>query len=251
MKKSFLLIAFIFGLLSCKSTLIIQDIHMQNIPNYENISTIDPAIEQLVAPYKQNLEADMQEIIAISTVELVKEKPESLLTNYLADLLLEEGARYAYQHPLQPLPNLAYLNYGGLRTQLPKGEITVGKIFELMPFENEMVLVQLTGADLYELASRLAANGGDCVSGIKLGIKDNKIGTFEIAGNPLNQTALYWVVTNDYVAEGGDGMTMLLNRKKYIQTGLKLRDCFIDHMRNEYQKGRTISPKLDGRIYYE
>ncbi|WP_423128107.1 5'-nucleotidase C-terminal domain-containing protein [Gaoshiqia sp. Z1-71] len=250
-RRAIFVIAIILGIISCKTTLFIHDIKMENIPNNENISTIDSSIILLVAPYQTELKEDMLEIIGTCDAELVKGKPESLLTNYLSDLLLDEGDKLAEKYAQKPYPDLAYLNYGGIRTALPKGPVTVGKIYELMPFENELVLLKIGGEQLYEFAGQIARQQGDCVSGIRLEIKDGAITRFEVNGKPVNRAASYWMITNEYVANGGDHMNMLLNRKEYIQLNMKIRDCFINRMRKDYQEGKVISPKLDGRIRYE
>ena len=251
MQKIFFLILVFTALLSCKTSLIVHDIKVENIPNCQNISTVDSLIVNFVQPYRALVDQDMQEVIAESMVELIKKKPESLLTNYMADILLDEGKMYASKHSARPIPDLAYLNYGGLRTDLPKGKITVGKIYELMPFENEMVLLRISGTDLYAMAEMIARKGGDSVAGIRLKIKDNQVYSLEVNNKPVSRSVNYWLVTNDYVANGGDDMTMLLNRSMIIKTGIKLRECFIQHMRNQFNAGRIISPKLDGRISYE
>jgi len=249
MQKTLFILFVLCGFLSCKTTLILDDINAGNIPNSQNITSIDSSVISLVMPYKDNLESDMQETIGFSTVELVKGKPESRLTNYLADLFLEEGKRYARKQALNFVPDVAYLNYGGLRTDLPKGKITVGKIFELMPFENEMVLLKLNGDQMYRLAEKIAENGGDCIAGMKMGIKNGQAADLEVTGSPFDPAKDYWIVTNDYVAAGGDNMEMFTHPLKYVKTGIKIRDCFIDHMKKNYQAGKKISPELDGRIY--
>lgn len=251
MQKSLFIVVLFFCFLACKTNWSVREVHMHNIPNNENISHADSAVLYLIAPYKTALEADMQKIIGISTTDLVKGKPESPLTNYLSDILLAEGSLYASTHLQASTVDLAYLNYGGIRNGLPKGEITIHNLFELMPFENELVLIQIRGSYLLEFASCIAANEGDCVAGIKLGIKEKKTNRVEINGMPVNPNKLYWMATSDYVAQGGDNMSMFLNREKYIQTGIKIRDCLIDHIRKEYQEGKTISPQSDGRIHYE
>ena len=242
---------FLSGIISCKCNLIIHDIKTENISNADHLTQIDSSVIKLVEPYKNKLTSEMEEIIGISTVELEKGRPESKLTNYLGDLLLKEGCRYAESHPSKPIPVIAYLNYGGLRTALPAGNITVGKIYELMPFENEMVLLKLKGNEVYAFAEKIADQGGDCVSGIKLGISNRRVSHLEIDGKPLDPDAEYWMVTNDYVANGGDDMKMFIKRLKYISTGIKLRDCMISYMKREYQANKKISPELDGRIYME
>lgn len=251
MQKALIFLLFLGGITSCKSSLVIQNVKTENISNAEDLTRIDSSLIRLVEPYRNKLTEEMGEVIAISTVELVKGRPESRLTNYLGDLLLEEGRRYAKNSPSKPAPVMAYLNYGGLRTALPQGNITVGKIYELMPFENEMVLLKLKGVDVYAFAEKIADQGGDCVAGIKIGIRDRRVSHLEINGKPLDQNGEYWMVTNDYVANGGDDMQMLTNRLEYISTGIKLRDCMISYMKREYRSGKKITPNPDGRIYME
>lgn len=251
MRKSILFSLAITILVACKSTLNVHDFKAENIPNYENISTVDSALIRFIEPYRAQVDRDMQEVIAETTVDLVKRKPESLLTNYLADILLSEGQLYASGLQQKPIPEVAYLNYGGIRADIPKGKITVGKIFETMPFENEMVFVKISGNDLRLVGEAIAQKGGDGVAGMRVRTSNGKLISMEIGNRQLDENAEYWMVTNDYVAAGGDNMTMLTNRRSIIITGIKLRDCFIERMRRDYDAGRLISPKLDGRITNE
>ncbi|MGD9557222.1 MAG: 5'-nucleotidase C-terminal domain-containing protein [Mangrovibacterium sp.] len=251
MQKAWLIVLFLEMIVACKSNLMVQEVRTENISNSENLHFADPAVTRLVEPYKSKLTNKMNEVIAVSTDEMIKARPESKLTNYLGDLLLEEGKRYAEQQSLAPLPFIAFLNYGGLRTALPKGKITVGNIYELMPFENEMVLLKLKGEDVQRFAEKIAYQGGDCVAGIKLGIRQGKLSDLQINGEPLETNKEYWMVTNDYVANGGDDMEMFANHLEYVETGIKLRDCIIGYMRKESQAGKKIAPKLDSRIYIE
>lgn len=251
MRKSFLIILASSVLISCKTTLNVSDFKAENVSNYQNISTIDSSLVRFIEPYREQVDREMQEVIAETAVDLVKRKPESLLTNYLADVLLQEGQLYAAKLQQKPIPDAAYLNYGGIRSDIPQGKITVGKVFEVMPFENEMVILKLKGEDLWALGEMVAKRGGESVSGMKLRLSNGQLISMEINNQPVNKKAEYWLVTNDYVANGGDDMTMLRNRVIRINTGIKLRDCFIDHMRNDYDAGKIISPKLDGRISNE
>lgn len=251
MRKLFCILTVLSVLVSCKTKRIVTEIKTENILNYENISTIDSSLVEFIKPYTVEIDQEMQQVIAVSDVELVKKKPESVLSNYLADLMLYEGQLFATKQQGKPIPDIAYLNYGSIRTDLPKGKITVGKVFELMPFENEVVLLKLKGEELYELAETIAERGGSSVAGMTITIKDNKLGSFKINNKPVDRNRSYWLATNDYVANGGDSMNMLRKNEVRINTGILLRDCFIDHMQNEYRAGKTISPELDGRISYE
>lgn len=251
MQKLYLTLLAASFLLGCKTSLNVADFKAENQTNYQNISTIDSSLVRFIEPYREQVDREMREVIAETEFDLIKRKPESLLTNYLADVLLEEGQLYAAKLQQKPIPQAAYQNYGGIRADIPKGKITVGKIFEVMPFENEMVLLKVKGSDLWALGETVARRGGDSLAGMRLRISNGQLLEMEIDQMPLNKQGEYWLVTNDYVANGGDDMTMLQNRVVRINTGIKLRDCFIEHLRNNFDAGKVISPKLDGRISNE
>lgn len=229
----------------------IQSAGTENLSNSQNLIGFDNQIVALYKPYKDSIEKEMNKVIAISDRELVKGKPESFLTNMIADLLLEEGKRIATEKNWNFNPDLSYQNYGGLRIPLPKGEITTGNIYELMPFENEVVFLNLSGNQLSELFDHLAARGGDSVAGVKFGIKEGKAVNILIGEKPLDPGKTYWLVTNDYVADGGDGLTVLGQRLNYKSGGETIRDVIIKHLEKKSEGGARISPSLDGRIYIE
>ncbi len=193
----------------------------------------------------------MSKVISVSETEMVKDKPESSLTNFLADLLLAEGKEETKKSGLDFQPDISYFNYGGIRTSLPEGELTVGKIYELMPFENEMVFLKLSGSQLQEFLNAVAEKGGDSVGGVRFLISDKKAVQVKINGEPLNPETGYWLVTNDYVAGGGDGLEILTHRKELVKSGEKIRDVIISFMEKKQQNGEKITAKPDGRIKYE
>ena len=251
MRYSVILLGLLIIFTSCKSLLVLSDVERENIQNEPTFYLPDSSIVLLVAPYKLNLDEDMSKVISVSTEELTKARPESKLTNLMADLLMQESILYINKNDENIVPDMAFVNYGGLRTSLPKGKITVGNIFELMPFENEMILLKLSGETMEQFVRQVAERGGDGISGVKLGIKDDQIAYCTIGGKPFNKDRDYWLVTNDYVAMGGDDMKMLLNRKEYLKTGLRIRDLIIENLSKRHQAGEDIQVQLDGRIYYE
>lgn len=213
-----------------------------------------PVDSQLIfsyLPYKEMLEKDMSRIISITAEEMVKDKPESNLTNFLADLLLEEGENELKKMGKDFGTDVSYFNYGGIRTFLPRGEITVGKIFELMPFENEMVFLQVSGSQIQDFLNQIARGGGDSVGGVRFTISGNKAGRVVVGGEPLDPEGYYWLVTNDYIAEGGDDSGALSRRTDFISSGVKIRDVIISHLEKKHASGEVISVKKDGRISYE
>jgi len=254
MQRSFsyiLLITWFFLFPNCNPQYVITTTEKKNLTVSELTAQPDSQLIAIYTPYKNLLEKDMNRVIAIAEEEMVKGKPESNLTNFLADLLLEEGKEIAAG--LQPNfhPDISFFNYGGIRTFLPEGKITVGKIYELMPFENELVFIQLSGAQVREFFNWVAEKGGDSLGGVRFKIAANKAAEIEIGNLPLNDDADYWLVTNDYIAGGGDGLEIFTRRKNFVAGRVKIRDVIVTHLEKIHQKEQLVSAKTDGRISYE
>lgn len=210
----------------------------------------DSATAALLLPYKDSLDKLMDVVVGYSDAAMPKErdKLETLLGNFVADVCLERVN-------LSKLPvkaDLCLLNNGGLRSSLPKGAITRGTIFELMPFDNEIVVVTLSGEKTRDLLRYLAASGGQPAAGLKMGITpDKKPGTILIQGQPFDSTRTYNIVTSDYLANGGDKMEFFREPLQVTTIGVKIRDAILDYCEMKAKQEQALSPKLDGRLYYE
>lgn len=242
--------AFLF-ITSCSPHLMVREIDTQNFPVNAQTSTIDSAIEHYIKPYHDSIEHDMSKLVAVSSTPLLKGKPESRLTDLVSDIVFNFGIEYSKKQELNMLPLASYINYGGIRSSLPEGKITVGNLFELMPFENEVVFLKVSGKSIKEMADRIAERGGESVAGLKIGIRNGKAATLLINGEVPEDTSSYWIVTNDYIANGGDQMSMLSNPIERINTGSKIRDVLISGLRDRYKKEGPLNIKEDGRIYNE
>lgn len=251
MSRFIILIFSIFLFLSCSSRRFILETNSQNISVVAKTGSVDSMVQTVLKPYRDSIEHDMSRFVTSAKTSMVRGKPESKLTNLMADLILNYAEEYCKMNNTGFKPDAAYVNYGGIRASLPEGEITVGHIFELMPFENEIVLVKITGESIRLMADRIAARGGEGVAGMTIGIRDNKAGTITIGGKPVENEVSYWLATNDYVASGGDQMSMLATSKEVIYTHSKIRDVTIDLLEKRYKKDGQLDVKEDGRIYDE
>jgi 2',3'-cyclic-nucleotide 2'-phosphodiesterase (5'-nucleotidase family) len=247
-----LLITAIFALLlACKPSYnLVSGVYNNQVISPEMVDT-DSSFVKLYLPYKEKLDAEMDEVIGFAQTELVKNKPESKMTNFLADLLLEETSIILNKSGQSVTPDLSFLNYGGIRTGISQGDITVRKIFEVMPFENELVVLQLSGAEVQQFLDLIASRGGDSLSGVRFRIRDNKAVDVIIGGRPLSADRNYWLATSDYVADGGDSYSMLQNHQQRINTDEKIRDVIIHHLKKSHAQGIIINPLTDGRIINE
>lgn len=254
MRISFIRLLLITSLLSffaCSPGLMPQQVEMQNIVVSGEQCAMDSTVVKLYLPYKEKLEKDMNRVISVADVEMQKGRPESPLTNFLADVILAEARKEAKSQNLDGEPAVSFFNYGGIRvSSLPKGEITVGKIFELMPFENHLVLVKVDGKTMQKFLDFLARGGGDSVAGVRFKIDGDKAVDVSIGGSPLDPDKSYWLATNDYVAGGGDGFDVLKDNQGLVKVNLKIRDMIIRHLEEKQKNKETLHAQKDGRIEY-
>ncbi len=212
----------------------------------------------MLQPYKEKLDAEMNEVLVISAEEFPKErgKPETKLGNLVADLSLDI-ANKIYQPTENQTIDFCLLNNGGLRTSLPKGEITRGKIFELMPFENELVVVTISKTEAIEFIHYLHKSGGQPIAGdFSFDFKKEVI-DYTASKTEFNKIfnnydiKQFKILTSDYLANGGDNMTFFLNPIKIEPIGIKLRDAIIQYCKEQNKQGKQLVGKLDGRISFE
>lgn len=205
----------------------------------------DAVTTGLLIPYKQKVDAMMNEVIGTGAMKMEKGKPESLLSNIVADVL-----RQAAVQVLGRPADMGLVNMGGLRNILPEGEITVGNVYELLPFENSLCVMTMKGTDLRRLFEAIASVGGEGVSGIRLEITaDGKLLNAWVGGEPLKDDSRYTVATVDYLADGNERMDAFLQaEKRECPAEATLRELFMDYVRKQTAEGKKVASTLDGRI---
>jgi 2',3'-cyclic-nucleotide 2'-phosphodiesterase (5'-nucleotidase family) len=247
MKLKEILITLFFAVLfsACaEQKLIISEMSGSKIPMDRATERLaDKELIDFLAPYKAQLDEKMNEVIGIAAENMPVHSPESLLSNFSADVYRQVAAEN-----LNAPVDIAIVNIKGLRTNIPFGEIKVSKVFELMPFENELVIVWLKGKELSGLLEFFASIGGEGVSGMRMGIKNGVATDILIGDKALEPEKIYVIATNDYLAEGNDGMIQLTKHERRVDTGIKIREMLIEYIRKETAKGNNITSKLDGRI---
>lgn len=206
--------------------------------------TPDAGVVAYYTPYKQQLDTEMDRVIGRSEALLTKPRsaPETLLGNFFADALLAEGRK------LDPDIDFSFGTKGGLRTELPKGELTIRHLFELMPFENELVTLDLPADAVRQLAGFIAATDGQPVAGLRMAIHDGKPSDIRIGGEPLDTAKTYRLLTYDYLANGGDNIRGLDAPISRTNLGQLVREALIAHIEAHTREGKPVTTKLDGRI---
>jgi 2',3'-cyclic-nucleotide 2'-phosphodiesterase (5'-nucleotidase family) len=196
----------------------------------------DPQIAKMLAPYSAKVAEKMSMVLGEAAADLTRSAgAESALANLIADALRAKAKT-----------QIALQNIGGIRTPLLKGPISWGHVYEVLPFPNTLVTLKLTGAQLKKtLGVALLA-----VSGIRVEMDLQKPSGERLVsvrlpdGTPILDSRLYSVATNDFVLAGGDGFTEFAKGVDIKDTGILLRDVFVEYVKAR----RVLSPLLDGRI---
>lgn len=240
----------VFILFSCRTISETTSYDYKNLSiNIINDSIYDQQFDSILQPYKIMVEAKMSEVISMSNEGLISYRPESPLSNFLSDMILDFANDYCKKNRFEFNIQFSLFNHGGIRSSIPKGEITIKNAYELMPFENKLVLLQLTGEQVIILADYITTREGEGVSGIKFGMLGNKAVDIKIQGINVDAEKKYWMVTSDYIASGGDGMKVLTWADKTVQIDYFIRDVIIDHLKMKRDRGEMVDAKSDGRIY--
>lgn len=213
-------------------------------------SPIDSTVYTTILPYQEHVNSIMDSVIGQSETPMEKGVPEGKLGDFASDAILEEANKIALKNN-QTKVDFAFTNNGGLRAAIPYGDITVGNIFSVMPFENEMVVLTLNGSTTNKLIDFIIDKGGMPVSNIAIVIQNKKAISIKINKIDFDSTKTYRVVTSDYLANGGDKLTFLTEALKTENFNMKLRDALINNIKEKTMAGKKLNPKIEGRIRYE
>ena len=244
MKKIFQL-PFIFLLVfqvSCNSAYHSQKVEYKDY-RIQSSNKSDSALLTLMKPYADSVNKSMSEVVGIADKNLDKKQPESTLGNFMADaMIIMSREKYGIN------VDASFINFGGVRlTQIPPGPVSRGKIFELMPFDNLLVLQKLNGEVLQQLLDHIAERGGWPIAGITMAIKDKKAVNVLVGGKPINNSSVYTIANSDFVANGGDNADMLRPIPQQ-SNGYLMRDAIFDYIKKLKSEGKNISANEEKRI---
>lgn len=210
----------------------------------------DEEIEDFLQPYKEHITNDLSKILAYNPQDLdrASDKWQNSMTNFYADAILEI-AQPIFENRTGKKIDFCLLNFGGIRSTIAKGNITTKTAYDIMPFENSAVVLALTGETVYELAEYIAKNKvAHPLSGIEIYLdKEQQVQKVIINGTEVQKTHVYYVITNDYLAKGGDRMSFFAKAVEEYLLDYKLRNMFIAY----FNTIDTLKPSVQPRIFFE
>ena len=246
MKKYFLFFIFTAVIFSCKKEQVQINKITSNQIEIDNNHDSDSTIIQFVQPFKDKLQSEINTVLCYNPKTLTREEGdlESSLGNTYADICFKRSDSVFYAKTQKNI-DFALFNYGGIRTVIPKGDITVKNIFELMPFENMLVITELSGDQTQALFNYLEKRKeAHPISHLNLELKNEKLNKILINNKPFDPTKNYYVLTHDYLQHGGDRMDFFKDPVSLFNVQVKVRDAIID-----YLKGiDTLKTNLDKRF---
>lgn len=209
-----------------------------------------PEIENFIKPYRDHINKDLDNVLAYNPETLDKSngKWQTTIGCLMADVCLQRG-NLVFKKRENKTIDLCLLNHGGIRAILPKGNVTTRNAFEIMPFENNLVVLGLKGEQILDIAAYIIKEKKpQPLSGMTFTIaKDKTAKNILIQGKPLDLNKIYYVATNDYLANRGDNMNFFGKSVEKYDLNYKLRDVLIDY----FKEVDTIPAPRDIRITEE
>lgn len=200
---------------------------------------------QVISKYNAQV-APLQEIVGYSEDEYNKERPESGLSNFAADVI-----KAIAEKKTGDKVDIAMTNFGGIRTSLPKGVVRVYDIFSIFPFDNYIVVFDIKGTDLRRFLDQMVSRRRvEALSNVEIEIEDRRAVILNVAGAPLDDERVYRFATINFLMDGGDGVVLSDVAFNRIDTGIWIRDAIVEYLKEQMDRGEKISLHRDGRVRY-
>lgn len=231
---------------SCKQEIYLTRIEGKRIEINENLSS-NKVIEDYIKPYREHVENDLDSVLAYSVDTYSKSDGDlnTAIGNFMADAVYDMS-NPVFKSRTGKNIDMVLLNHGGIRSVLSKGNITSRTAYQLMPFDNSVVVTELKGTYINELISYLQkAKKAHPISKLKIKFDAD----FELIEATINKETIdvnrtYYVATNDYLYGGGGRMTFFEKSDSLYDLDYKIRNLLIDY----FKKVDTLNPVIDDRF---
>lgn len=236
-----LLLIAIFFAYSCNTSYKAANVYYNNYKVQQNAGE-GKSLTPVIKPYSDSVNKLMNVVIGYNESKLERKRQGNTLGFFITDAYLKMA-----RQKVDGNVDVAFMNSGGIRIpDLPAGPITQGKVYELMPFDNLMVLIKMKGSLLKQYLDTLAANDGIIESGITMQITNKTAQQVMIGGKPLDLNADYIIAHSDYVVIN----TSMLKNIKRSTNGYLLRDAILDYIKLNNSMGKKITVNNTDRVSY-
>lgn len=187
--------------------------------------------------------ARVKEIIGYSTKVMNKAYPESPLTNWFIDLYMEEVSRM-----FGVKVDIGVANFGGVRVDMPQGDIQLDDILSMFPFKNKIAYIEHKGLTIRKMLESMAEDGFQILGGVRVVAENGRLVQVEVGGEPLDDERIYGVVSNSFLLQGGDGLYLARDAVDMKIFEYDLKDAVLEGIRRRTASGQPLSADIDGRV---
>ena len=213
-------------------------------------STITPndSINKYISPYRDRINEVLDSTLAYAPKTLTKTDGiyNTSAGNLMADIVFSESNPIFKARRGKAL-DFVLLNHGGIRSIISTGNVTARTAYEVMPFENSIVVVELSGTSVMEMIDFLIqSKRAHPIAGLQIILdKNDQLKSLKIQGKPFDENRTYFVATSDYLVTGGDNMGFFKNMLSATETDYLIRNAIIDY----FKKVDTLNAVVDNRFY--
>ncbi|NNK10795.1 MAG: 5'-nucleotidase C-terminal domain-containing protein [Flavobacteriaceae bacterium] len=208
---------------------------------------VDDSIEAYLKPYRERVNAVLDSTLAFapSNIDKTDGKLNSSQGNLMADIILTQAAPIFKSRTGEEV-DIALMNYGGIRNVISAGPVTARTAFEVMPFENYIVVLQISGSVIREMVNYLiSSNRPQPISGIKIVLnREGRLQEVTVQGAPLDEEKTYHLATINYLLEGGGNADFLKKNNGVTDLNYLLRNAMIDY----FKSVDTLRASVDDRF---
>ncbi|MGM9765942.1 MAG: 5'-nucleotidase C-terminal domain-containing protein [Candidatus Cryptobacteroides sp.] len=188
--------------------------------------------------------SEVKKVIAYSSEAMIRKKPECALSNWFIDVLMVECEALAGKKV-----DIGFTNFGGIRVDMPKGDVLLDDIMSMFPFKNNVCYLELEGRDIRVILETMAKKGWQVIGGVRcVATKRGELLSAEIGGEPLDDDRIYGVATISFLLDGGDGLSIARNAKHLTIFDQYIIDVILPYVRKLTAEGKPIEYKADGRV---
>lgn len=204
-------------------------------------SKLDPELSKYLVRHKARLDKKMSEVIGYCAVTMNVAAPQSPLSDLLTEWMLKDGPAAINQPPC----DLSILNFGGIRTNLQAGDVTVGDMFRISPFDNYLTVVSIKGSELKKAVYRFRLDKlMAATAGMQVFYKNNTPYRIVIQNEDIEDEKIYRLITLNFIADGGDHILSDIHFEKKEYSMVVFRDFLIDEVKKMTKEGKSVSDAL-------
>jgi 2',3'-cyclic-nucleotide 2'-phosphodiesterase (5'-nucleotidase family) len=188
--------------------------------------------------------ARVKDVIGYSTRAMSATYPESALSNWFIDILIRKTEQLSGKKV-----HIGITNFGGIRVDMPQGDIILDDMLSMFPFKNYLAYVEHTGKQIRTILEGMAADRFQVLGGVKVVADGGKLVSVEIDGEPLDDEKVYGMATISFLLTGGDGLSLEDNALSVtVYEDVPIIDAVLEHVNAETAAGRPIEYTVDGRV---